>query len=99
MFKEMVLNNVEALYGRRLEEQIMLKVLGRDLAEYPAKHREFNQKRDLDVDKRWNELVEKLVSTLGPAPVTTQPTPWPEQNKIATEAAPTAPDSAPSSTF
>lgn len=99
MFQELVLNNIEALYGRRLGEQIMLKVLGRDLKEYPAKHREFNEKRDLDVTKRWNELIEKVVPTVGPSPISAQPTPWPERTRVVSEATSPASSSASSSTF
>ncbi|MCB2380477.1 hypothetical protein LGH70_22985 [Hymenobacter sp. BT635] len=83
MLRELFLNNVEALYGRRLGEQIMLKVLGRELAEYPDKHREFNVKRDAEVQAKWNKFVEKLLPTLAPPQATPQPTPWPERPKPA----------------
>lgn len=79
LMRELLITNVEALFSRRLGEQIILKVLGRELSEYPAKHKEFNQKRDVDAKKRLDDFVESLSPAPQPAAAKPQPTPIPER--------------------
>ncbi|MBW3127707.1 hypothetical protein [Hymenobacter profundi] len=67
LIQEAMLTNVEALYGRRLGEQLMLTALNR-ADEFPAKHREFNSRRDEDVKKKVDQFVTNLVPPLRPEP-------------------------------
>ncbi|MCR5890340.1 hypothetical protein LRS06_21675 [Hymenobacter sp. J193] len=90
LMRELLLTNVEALYGRRLGEQIMLKVLGRDLSEYPSKHQEFNQRRDADMKQRLDAFISKLIPPL-PAGKNAPPlTPVPERPNLTGKADPKA---------
>lgn len=75
LMRELMWTNVEALYSRRLGEQIILKILGRELTEYPAKHQEFNERRDVDARKKLDAFVENLAPA--PQPLASQPPPTP----------------------
>ncbi|MBG8556298.1 hypothetical protein [Hymenobacter guriensis] len=90
LMRELLLTNVEALYGRRLGEQIMLKVLGRDLAEYPSKHQEFNQRRDADMKQRLDAFISKLLPPLPPGKTAPPLTPVPERPHLTGKADPKA---------
>ncbi|MBO0360735.1 hypothetical protein J0X19_22430 [Hymenobacter sp. BT186] len=77
IIRELMLTNVEALYGRRLGEQIILKVLGREQTEYPAKHKEFNERRDNDARNKQDRFFDALFKTGTPLSTIPQPTPLP----------------------
>ncbi|WP_139926437.1 hypothetical protein [Hymenobacter sp. DG01] len=79
LMRELMITNVEALYSRRLGEQIILKVLGRELAEYPAKHKEFNERRDVDARKKLDAFIESLAPVTQPLATIPQPTPVPQR--------------------
>lgn len=83
LLKELMVTNVEALYGRRLGEQILLKVLGRELTEYPAKHKEFNERRDNDARAKQDKFFDTLFKTGTPLAPVPPPTPLPAKAQPA----------------
>lgn len=100
LMRELILTNVEALYGRRLGEQVMLKLMGLNVKEeYPTRHKEFNVRRDGDVNKRVEGFIESLSPTPQPLTSKPQPTPVPQRTKAPTETPPSPAAESPTMTF
>lgn len=92
LMRELIVTNVEALYSRRLGEQIILKVLGRELGEYPAKHKEFNERRDADAKKKLDAFVVNMAPVTQQVPAQLPATPVPQRPVAAAPASPTIPE-------
>ena len=92
LMRELILTNVEALYSRRLGEQIILKVLGRELGEYPTKHKEFNERRDADAKKKLEAFVVNMAPVTQQVPAQLPATPVPQRPVAAAPASPAIPE-------